>query len=133
MEAMVENITMEDENTNLYSSPYENYLRVLETIQTLETNTRLTEDWYEEHKQHILKYRDYFSNFGTINQEVEDREFRTKARDIEVILSSLVHEVKSRKLFNVKTYLILNKLLKEIVEFLWSEEDLASMIEKMSM
>jgi len=136
MESLIqkfEDITMEEEDTDMYSSPFGNYLRLVETIQTLEAGVRLTEDWYEEHKQHILTYRKEFPNFSNINEDFEDSEFRTKAKEVELVLNSLVREVKMKTLFNTKTYLILNKLLKEMCELIWTQEELSEILGKMSM
>jgi hypothetical protein len=125
------NVSMEEEDTDIYSSPYENYLRVLETIQSLETGVRLTEDWFHEHIGHILKYRDVFPNIGRINEEIEDIEFRTKASEAEVLLSNLVDEIKKRGTFTTKIYLLLNKRMKDLTEIIVGEDELLEMLGKM--
>lgn len=127
------NVSMEEENIDMYSSPYENYLRVLETIQTLESGARLTEDWYQEHAEHILKYREVFPNIQKINQDVEDGDFRKKAAEAETLLSNLVNEIKIRKTFAVKTYLLLNKRMKDLTEIIHGEDELLEMLGKMGM
>lgn len=127
------NVSMEEENTDMYSSPYENYLRVLETIQSIESGARLTEDWFQEHISHIFKYREVFPNIGRINEDVEDAEFRKKAAEAETLLSNLVHEINSRKIFTVKTYLLLNKRLKDLTEIMYGEDELLEMLGKMGM
>lgn len=127
------NVSMEEEDIDMYSSPYENYLRVLETIQSIESGARLTEDWFQEHIGHIFKYRDVFPNIQEINQEVEDVEFRKKATEAEVLLSNLVNEIKSRKTFTVKTYLLLNKRMKDLTEIIHGEDELLEMLGKMGM
>ena len=127
------NVSMEEEDIDMYSSPYENYLRLLQTIQTLESGATLTEDWFCEHIEHILKYRDVFPNIGRINEEIEDSEFRKKASEAETILSSLVHEIKSRGTFTVKMYLLLNKRMKDLTELIFGEDDLLEMLGKMGL
>lgn len=125
---------MEEEDMDMYSSPHENYLRLLQTIQTLENeNIRLTEDWYDEHRKHILMYRTIFPNFRTVNEEIESDEFRTKAAETEIILESLVHEVQTRTLFNLKMYLMLNKHLKQLCEIIWGEDELLEMLGRMGL
>lgn len=126
-------LSIEEEDMDMYSSPYENYHRVVQTIQTLESGARLTEDWYEEHKKHILKYRDVFPNFRNINEDIEDIEFRKKADETETILSNLVHEVNTFKTFNLKIYLLLNKRLKDLCELIWGEQELLDMLSQMRM
>lgn len=126
-------VSMEEEDTDLYSSPYDNYLRLLKTIETIENKFRLTEDWYEEHKQHILKYRDEFINLKYVNQDIEDKLFRQKAEEAELLLSSLVNEIHTTKKFTIKLYLLLNKRLKDLCELIWGEEELLNMMGGMRM
>lgn len=126
-------LSMEEEDADVYSSPYDNYLRLLQTIQTLESGARLTEDWFCEHTEHILKYRSTFPDIRRINEDVEDSEFRKKASEAEVILSSLVSEIKSRGTFTVKTYLLLNKRMKDLSELISDEDDLIEMVGKMGL
>lgn len=126
-------VTMEEEHNELYSSPYENYLRLLQTIETIESGARLTEDWYEEHREHIQKYREVFPNFHKINEDIHNTEFRTKAIEAEVLLSNLVNELQVRNIFTVRTYLILNKRLKDLCEFIWGEDELLDMLRRMGL
>ena len=126
-------VSMEEEDIDMYSSPWENYLRLLNTVETLETGVRLSEDWYEEHKTHILKYRDVFMDFSRVNEEIEDEVFRKKAAETETILSSLVHEIITRGIFTVKMYLLLNKHMKALCEFIHGEDELLEMLGRMRM
>lgn len=126
-------VSMEEEDTDMYSSPHENYLRILNTIQTIESKCRLTEDWFEEHKQHIFKYREVFPNFRNVNEDMEDKDFRKKADETEILLSNLIHEIKHRSLFDVKVYLLLNKRMKELCELIWGEDELLEMLGKMGL
>ncbi len=127
------NVSMEEEDIDMYSSPYENYLRLLQTIQTLESDARLTEDWICEHTRHIMKYREVFPDFKKINEEIEDNEFRKKASEAETVLANLVNEIKSRGTFTIKTYLLLNKRMKDLTEFIFGEDDLLEMLGKMGL
>lgn len=126
-------VKMEEEDIDMYSSPYDNYLRIVNTIRSIEMGVRFTEDWYEEHKKHILKYRENFPNFHQVNQDFEDVDFRKKATEVETIMSNLVHEIEFRGTFNVKLYLILNKHLKTMCELIWGEEELLQMLGQMRM
>lgn len=129
----MDTLSLNEEDTDVYSSIYRNYLRLIETIKHLENNVRITEDWYEEHKQHILKYREMFPNFRYINEEFEDSEFRKKAEETETILSSLTHEIKIKKIFNLKLYLLLNKHLRRMCDIIYGEEELTDMLNQLSM
>jgi hypothetical protein len=124
---------MEEEDIDMYSSPVENYLRIVHTVETLEIGIRITEDWMEEHKGHILKYREVFPNFEIVNPDIEDSEFRTKAKETETLLANLSHQVNTQGTFNVKLYLILNKHMKSMCEIIYGEEQLAEMIQELCM
>jgi len=124
---------MEEEDIDMYSSPVNNYLRLLSVIQTIESGAKLTEDWYCEHIQHILKYRQEFPNFRKVNEYVDDHEFRKKADEAETILSNLVHEVTFKHLFTPKLYYLLNKRMKELCEIIWGEDELSDLLGKMGM
>lgn len=126
-------VTMEEEDTDMYSSPHENYLRLLTTIKEIESGTRLSEDWFEEHKHHILKYRDVFPDFHRINEDLQDKTFRTKANETETILSNLINEVEIYKTFTPKLYLLLNKHMKQLCEIIWGEDELLEMLGRMQM
>ncbi len=126
-------VSMEEDDTDMYSSPYENYLRLITAIQTIESGARLTEDWFEEHKYHILKYRDVFPNFREVNEDMQGQDFRKKADEAEILLSNLVNEIMNRSLFNVKVYLLLNKRMKELCELIWGETELLEMLGRMGL
>lgn len=129
----MDSISMEEEDADAYSSPELNYRRLIETIQTLESGFRLTEDWVEEHKKHILKYREMFPNFSNVNEEFGENEFRKKAYENEMVLANLVHEIKVCGRINLKLYLILNKHMKTMCEYIWTEDELANMMGDMGM
>lgn len=124
---------MEEEDSDVYSSPYENYFRLLTAIKDIETGTRLTEDWFEEHKRHILKYRNEFPNFKEVNKDTRDQTFRRKADETEIILSNLVHEIRVSHTFTPKMYLLLNKRMKELCDIMWGEDELLEMMGSMRM
>ncbi len=126
-------VSMEEEDTDMYSSPHENYLRILTAIQKIESGSRLTEDWFEEHKQHIFKYREVFPNFRKVNEDVHDPDFRKKAEETETILSNLINEIQTRNIFTPRMYLLLNKRLKELCELIWGEDELLEMMGKMGL
>lgn len=121
------------EEDNEYSSPEMNYLRIIETIQELESNFRVTEDWTEEHKRHIFKYREIFPDFSKVNPEVESEEFRQTAYETEILITNLIHEIKVNGTIHLRFYLILNKHLKYLCENVWSDEELANVLGNMRM
>lgn len=123
-------VTMDED---IYSSCEMNYLRLIETIQELESNFRVTEDWTEDHKQHIFKYREMFPDFNKVNEDIESSDFRQKAYEAEIIITNLIHEIKFNGTINLKFYLILNKHLKYLCESVWSEDELADILGNMRM
>jgi hypothetical protein len=124
---------MDEEHDYTYSSPEVNYCRVIETIRELEGEFRITEDWVEEHKGHIFKYREVFEDFTKVNEEVENEEFRQKAYEAELLIRNIIHEINVNGTINLKFYLILNKHLKYMCESVWSEEELSNMIKEMGL
>ncbi len=126
-------MNLEEEDINMSSSAESNYVRLLKTIQELESGVRVTEDWVEEHKRIILLYRDTFPNFRAVNEEFRDKEFRKKADESEVLISNLVHEIKVSGTINLRYYLILVKHIKIMCDLVWDEHDLSSMLERMRM
>ena len=125
----MEDMSLEDDE---YNFPYNNYLRLLNTIHSLENSVRFTEDWYEEHKRHILKYREIFSNYALINEDITDPVFRKLADETETLLSNLVHDIKIRNTFSLKIYLLLNKHLKELCDLIYGEDELMNLLNELS-
>lgn len=125
----MEDMSLEDDE---YNFPYNNYLRLLNTIHSLENSVRFTEDWYEEHKRHILKYREIFSNYALINEDITDPKFRKLADETETLLSNLVHDIKIRNTFSLKIYLLLNKHLKELCDLIYGEDELMNLLNELS-
>jgi hypothetical protein len=130
---MDSSMNLEEEDTNMSSSPESNYIRLLNTISELESGIRVTEDWVEEHKKNILEYREAFPNFRAVNEEFRDKEFRRKADESEVLMSNLVHEIKVSGTINLRYYLILVKHIKTMCDLIWDEHDLSDMLGRMRM
>ncbi len=115
-----------------YSNPYENFCRLKRTVTFLQNNGRVTEDWLEEHKTHILKYYEMFPNFSQTNPEVADPEFRKIAAESEVLLRNLVQSVHSTRMFNLKFYLMLNEHMIKMCEFIFTQDELDFCMSKLS-
>ena len=111
---------------------YEHYLQVVRTIQLIESGTKITEDWMEENKWLILRWRDWINNFAVLNSEVEDEEFRKKCRDSETIIQYLCHSIHSQKTFDPKTYLIFLRHLKYICDSLFTDDEMEELMSMLS-
>ena len=125
---------MEDKHptSNLTSEQrYRNYKLLLDTHEFFLKGGRITEDWLEEHKLYILRYRSWYSDYTTMNDEVEDENFRKICRDVETILSHLVMQIDKSNTYDPKVYQILNEYLKNMCECLFSEEELNDLMNNM--
>jgi len=110
-----------------------NYFRIVNTIEFLKNDGRISEDWMEEHKQVILLYRDMFADWNMVNEDVHDTKFRKWAYTVEVLLRFLTKEIKVYKRFNKKIYLELNENLLSMINFLCSEDELCNQLVNLSM
>lgn len=130
----LDTITMEgeEEDTDVYTDPAENYYRVQQTVTFLQNSGRVTEEWMEEHRRHILKYYDTFPNFSQINQEIDDPDFRKTAQETEVLLASLVQGIRINRFFNVKFYLMLNEHMLKMIQYIFTEDELEAFMSKLS-
>jgi hypothetical protein len=130
----LESVTMEDdeEEIDIYSDVYENYCRLQRTV-TFQTNGgRVTEEWMEEHRLHILKYNEMFPNFSQTNLEIRDPEFRKTAQNAEVLLTNLVQSISTNRFFNVRFYLMLNQHMIKLCQHIFTEDELELCMSKMS-
>lgn len=123
---------MEDDETDMYSDPYENYCRLKRTVTFLANGGRVTEDWMEEHKRHILKYREIFPDISETNVEIGDPEFRKTAQESEVLLQNLIRTIQTSRFFSVKFYLMLNEHLIKLTEHLFTQDELDFCMSKLS-
>lgn len=112
------------EDTMEYSDPLQNYCRLKTTAVFLQTGGRVTEDWMEEHKKHIMKYFDMFPRFGEINEDITDHEFRKKAKETETLLCYLVDSIQKTRTFNTNVYRMLNEHMIYLCETIFSEDEL---------
>lgn len=111
---------------------YQNYLRLCETIRHIEKGGAITEDWMEEEKSRIGLYSDVFPSLSKVNEDIEDSEFRTRAREAEAMMVYLLDEIRRTRTFNVQVYLMLCKHLKRMIDITQEEDDLMDSIMSMS-
>lgn len=109
------------------------YLQIANTLNYIESNGRVTEDWMEENKKVILKWREWIPDFTDVNGEVEDGEFRRRASQTETLITYLFRSIKSTGTFDVKVYGILLSHMKYMCEYLFSEDELNDLVEMMSL
>lgn len=130
----LETVIMEDDEDqeDIYEDVYENYCRLQRTVTFLTNGGRVTEDWMEEHRLHILKYHELFPNFSETNQEISDPTFRKTAQEAEVLLANLIQGIRTNRSFNVKFYLMLNQHMISMCQFIFTEDELELCMSKLS-
>lgn len=113
----------------------QHYCYLLETIEFLTNNGRITEDWMEEHKKTIMTYRrEYLDDLKYVNQEINDPEFRRACQEAEPLLSKLVNTIIKQGTFHVQTYLVFCQKIKFMVDFVneyYPEAELDVLISQM--
>lgn len=122
---------MEDEE-DIYSDKYENYRRLQRTVTFLTNGGRVTEEWMEEHRRHILKYREIISNYAEVNMDIEDTDFRKLAHETEVLITNLVESIRANRFFNVKFYLMFTQHMIKLCGSFFTEDELELCMSKMS-
>lgn len=95
-----------------------NHYRILvETIEFLLKERRITEDWMEKHKRIIITYDETFPyGFDNINQEIDNPEFRKLALTATIAMNSLIESINCHKTFNIKQYLTFSQTIKRMVD-----------------
>ena len=124
---------MEIESDFTDDQRYNHYLHIANTLNYLENNGRVTEDWVEENKRAILQWREWISDFTDINPEIEEEEFRKRAIQTETLMQYLCRSIKSTGTFDVKVYRILLTNMKYLCDWYAEGDDFAEMINMMSM
>lgn len=102
-----------------------NHYRILvETIEFLLKERRITEDWMEKHKRMIMTYDETFPyGFDNVNQEIDNPEFRDLALTATIAMNILVESINVHKTFNIKQYLKFCKTIKRMVDLVTEYND----------
>ena len=111
---------------------YQHWLQVFNAIKFIENGERITEDWMEDQKYHILRWRDWFSNFSNINPEIEDPTFRLRCVYAEGIMQQLVVMIRETKTFDPSVYLLLLKSIEYIRASVTNVDDITEWITYLS-
>ena len=111
---------------------YDNYMRVLTTINFLEQNQRITEDWMESNKARIELYREWSIDYSSIHDEIDDKSFRSVASKTEYILQLLCEQIRDTKTFDPRLFLQLNYGLKVMIESVLQNNELVGVLAVMT-
>ena len=115
------------------SEKYKNYLEIANGIRYIENGGRITEDWMEESKLVIAKWRSWISDFSTVNPDREDKEFRDAATQCEVAMTYLCKEIAENSYVDVNMYANLLISMKKMCDCIFSDDELDDLMKMMSM
>jgi len=126
----------EDETMDSYSGysdteKYQNYIQIVNTLKFFENNGHITEDWMEEHKWVIERWRDWINDYSEVNTDVTEKSFRKACSDIETLISYLIKSIRATKTFDTKVYYILLTKMKYICDNLFEAEELEMLMNNM--
>jgi hypothetical protein len=111
---------------------FQNYEKLLKTIQFIESNQRITEDWVEENKDRITLYREWVSNYGLVNSEIKNNEFREIAKQTEQILQLLCGQLHESKAFDIRMYLQLSYCLRFLADNTMNKDELEDFMARLT-
>ena len=80
------------------------YLQIIQTVKYLNQGGPITDDWRRIHTEHIREYREACDDFSTIQDDIEDVEFREAATKVETLINTLCTDLFYSKPFCVKQY-----------------------------
>ena len=128
----------EDDTMDTYSGysdneRYQNYMQIVNTLNFFENNGHITEDWMEENKWIIEKWRDWIDDYSQINSEVNEKAFRKACSEIETLISYLIKSIRATKTFDTKVYYILLQKMKYICDNLFTAAEMEELMNSMSL
>lgn len=100
-----------------------NYLELVAAIEYLKRNGRLSEDWLEDSRALIRKYRTWWPNMAFMNPEIQDKDFRKMCGEAELLLAELMRGVQSNDFVNVKLFGIFLNKVKLIIDHVIPDKD----------
>lgn len=113
---------MEIDEEEIRGDPYENFRKIMETVEFLNSKTPITQEWMTEHKELILKYRIWIPNYAVVNDEVTDKTFRKRCSDMETLISHLCNTINTGGQFDIRVYHVFMKNMKAILEYLFADD-----------
>jgi len=111
---------------------HQNFLDLLASIKTLESG-RITEDWMEDQKRHIWRYRMWFYDFSEVNSHNNDLQYRAAASISEECLSKLIDQIKESETFDTFIYHKMMINIKYLVEYYLNHDELEELIKKFNL
>jgi len=112
---------------------YEHYKEIVGNLRHIETNQKLTEDWMQENMFLIRRWRDWFENFGVVNQDITNPDFRKACFEAETLLQNVATSVRLRNTFEVKVYKLLLQKMKYICDSLFQDDEMEMLMHSISL
>ena len=119
---------------------YMRYMRLHAIVEEINSKPlSQTSEWYTQHYLLLKIYRNHFTDFSCINDEIDDKDFRLRCLSLEVTIEKLMNEYEKRGWFSVYDYLQFNLNAIWIVDYMNDPdlmtdegEDLQSLFTKMA-
>ena len=110
----------------------ENFRELVETLDYLDQKKRITEDWMEQQKTNILRWREWIDDFTILNEEIDSDHFRQNCVNAETLVRHLIYSIHTERTFDVKVYHIFLNTIRMICETVIELGDINKLMEKMS-
>ena len=103
---------------------YERYMRLHAIVQEINSNpVHRTPEWYTEHDRLLRLYRKAFPKFTNLNPEIENPDLKLKQHELDKLIDRLLGEYSFHKWFSLYDYLRFNKILIEVVDYIFKIQD----------
>jgi hypothetical protein len=112
---------------------YYNYVEIVKTLEFIENNGRITEDWMEHNKWIIQKWRDMIDDYSRLNPEITSKYFRKDCTETEVLIQYLMSSIRSTKTFDIKVYVILLKKMKSMCDNVYDDQEMNNLMNTLSL
>lgn len=110
----------------------DHFSMVLDAIETLQKNEIITEEWLHKHTKQTLKIRETLQNIAIVHEEIDDDDFRRKAREAEAMLQHLVYRIYETGQLDLTVYLMFNQRIYNICTCIFTEDELEGIFGNLS-
>lgn len=111
----------------------ENYQRIVDTINFIQSGGKITEDWMDEERHYIYMYRSWIPDYSMVNPERETAEFRKVCHETETLIQYLLNYLKNTGHVEVKVYLMLLQHMRKIIDSIREEDELDDLMNGLAM
>ena len=122
---------VEDEITD--AQRHQNYLELINAIKYMEDGGRVTEDWSDEGKKYVRKWREWIPDFSNINEEREDVTFRKVCNETETIMKYVHGTIVRSNYLDPKLYLLLLQHMRKMIDLITADDEMDDMMKMLSM